>query len=108
MNPPSAWAVAKRDAPQIAEQCWTHGFPVGSEGPLCALSALLLEYLELFKEQGSGEEPAHASVAADIDRKLVEASGGYDLPAYEKLTKLKVWAEAGTAEGHALPLSGSL
>jgi ABC-type glycerol-3-phosphate transport system substrate-binding protein len=27
MNPPSAWAVAKRDAPQIAEQCWTLGFP---------------------------------------------------------------------------------
>src|SRR5215208_777050 len=26
MNPPSAWAVAKRDAPQVAEQCWTHGF----------------------------------------------------------------------------------
>src|SRR5882724_4596476 len=22
MNPPSAWAVAKRDAPQVAEQCW--------------------------------------------------------------------------------------
>src|SRR5438477_6705370 len=29
MNPPSAWAVAKRDAPQVAEQCWTHGFPKG-------------------------------------------------------------------------------
>ena len=32
MNPPSAWAVAKRDAPQIAEQCWTHGFPAGPKG----------------------------------------------------------------------------
>lgn len=32
MNPPSAWAVAKRDAPQIAEQLWTHGFPVGPKG----------------------------------------------------------------------------
>ena len=32
MNPPSAWAVAKRDAPQVAEQCWTHGFPVGPKG----------------------------------------------------------------------------
>src|SRR5256885_13783055 len=27
MNPPSAWAVAKRDAPPVAEQCWSHGFP---------------------------------------------------------------------------------
>src|SRR6476619_5321627 len=32
MNPPSAWAVAKRDAPQVAEQCWTHGFPSGPSG----------------------------------------------------------------------------
>jgi ABC-type glycerol-3-phosphate transport system substrate-binding protein len=32
MNPPSAWAVARRDAPQIAEQCWTHGFPAGPKG----------------------------------------------------------------------------
>jgi len=32
MNPPSAWAVAKRDAPKVAEQCWHHGFPAGPNG----------------------------------------------------------------------------
>ena len=32
MNPPSAWAVAKRDAPQVAEQLWTHGMPSGPAG----------------------------------------------------------------------------
>src|SRR6267378_3126888 len=31
-NPPSAWAVGKRDAPQVAEKCWTHGFPKGPAG----------------------------------------------------------------------------
>jgi hypothetical protein len=31
--------------------------------------------------------------------RLVEASGGYDLPAYEKLTTLKVWAEEGPPKG---------
>ena len=31
-NPPSAWAVAKRDVPAIAEQCWTHGMPKGPAG----------------------------------------------------------------------------
>ena len=30
---------------------------------------------------------------------MVEASGGYDLPAFEKLTTLKVWAEAGPPKG---------
>ena len=32
MNPPSAWAVAKRDAPQVAQNCWTHGMPAGPKG----------------------------------------------------------------------------
>src|SRR5205823_13956759 len=31
-NPPSAWAVAKRDAPQMAEKMWTHPMPQGPKG----------------------------------------------------------------------------
>jgi ABC-type glycerol-3-phosphate transport system substrate-binding protein len=32
MNPPSAWAVAKRDAPKVAEQLWTFPSPRGPKG----------------------------------------------------------------------------
>src|SRR5205085_20425 len=32
MNPPSAWAVAKRDNPQVAANCWTHPMPKGPKG----------------------------------------------------------------------------
>ena len=32
MNPPSAWAVAKRDNPQVAANCWTHPMPRGPKG----------------------------------------------------------------------------
>ena len=32
MNSPSAWAVAKRDAPKVAEQLWTFQPPKGPEG----------------------------------------------------------------------------
>ena len=28
-NPPSAWAVAKRDAPNVAADCWTFPAPAG-------------------------------------------------------------------------------
>ena len=31
-NPPSAWAVAKRDAPQVAADCWTFSAPKGPKG----------------------------------------------------------------------------
>ena len=32
MNPPSAWAVAVRDAPKVAEQCWHFPSPKGPKG----------------------------------------------------------------------------
>ena len=31
-NPPSAWAVAKRDAPTVAADCWTFPAPAGPKG----------------------------------------------------------------------------
>ena len=58
MNPPSAWAVAKRDAPKVAEQCWTHGFPVRPGRPLRSVPAVLLGHLELQQEPVGGQEPA--------------------------------------------------
>src|SRR5260370_21287644 len=36
-NPPSAWAVAKRDAPQVAEKLWTHAMPKGPRGRFVAM-----------------------------------------------------------------------
>ena len=51
INPSSAWAVAKRDAPQVAEQCWTHGFPIGPKGRICPVPSLLLEHLEFLQDK---------------------------------------------------------
>jgi ABC-type glycerol-3-phosphate transport system substrate-binding protein len=99
MNPPSAWAVAKRDAPDIAAQCWTHGFPSGPKGRFAP-------YLPFFwgtwnfsrNKQAAKGLLVHLSQPSSIER-LAVASGGYDLPAYEKLTTLKVWQEEGPPKG---------
>ena len=32
MNPPGAWAVAVRDAPEVAQQLWTFHSPSGPKG----------------------------------------------------------------------------
>src|SRR3974390_2740643 len=99
MNPPSAWAVAKRDAPQVAEQCWTHGFPAGPKGRF----APYLPYHWTTWAFSKNKEAAksllvHLSQPSSIER-LVVASGGYDLPAYESPTKLQGWADAGPPRG---------
>jgi ABC-type glycerol-3-phosphate transport system substrate-binding protein len=99
MNPPSAWAVAKRDAPEVAEQCWTHGMPSGPKGRF----APFLPYFWGLWNFGRNKSAAksllfHLSQASAVE-KMVEASAGYDLPAFESLTTLKTWAEEGPPKG---------
>jgi ABC-type glycerol-3-phosphate transport system substrate-binding protein len=99
MNPPSAWAVAKRDAPQVAEQCWTHGFPIGPKG---RFAPFLPYYWSIWKFAKNKEAAKRLLVhlsQPDAIEKMVTASGGYDLPAFEKLTTLKTWAEEGPPKG---------
>ncbi|MGJ4900168.1 ABC transporter substrate-binding protein [Bradyrhizobium sp. HKCCYLS2058] len=99
MNPPSAWAVAKRDAPQVAEQCWTHGFPAGPKGRFAPFLPYFWGIWAFSKNKEAAKSLiVHLSKPSSIE-KMVVASGGYDLPAYEKLTTLKVWAEAAPPKG---------
>jgi ABC-type glycerol-3-phosphate transport system substrate-binding protein len=99
MNPPSAWAVAKRDAPQVAEQCWTHGFPAGPKGRYAPFVPFFWSIWSFSKNKEAAKSLlVHLSKPSSIE-KMVTVSGGYDLPAYEKMTTLKVWAEQGPPTG---------
>jgi ABC-type glycerol-3-phosphate transport system substrate-binding protein len=99
MNPPSAWAVAKRDAPRVAEQLWTHGFAAGPKGRFAPyLPAFWTIWAFSKNKEAAKSLLVHLSQPSSIE-KLVVASGGYDLPAYEKLMTLQVWAEAEPPKG---------
>ena len=54
-NPPSAWAVAKRDAPQVAADCWTFSAPKGPKGRFVPFSQFVLGHLAVRAEQDRGE-----------------------------------------------------
>jgi ABC-type glycerol-3-phosphate transport system substrate-binding protein len=99
MNPPSAWAVAKRDAPQVAEQCWTHGFPVGPKGRFAPFLPYYWSIWKFAKNKEVAKSLLLHLSQPDAIEKMVTASGGYDLPAFEKLTTLKTWAEEGPPKG---------
>ena len=90
-NPPSAWAVAKRDAPQVAADCWTFPAPSGPKGRF-------LPTLSFF--WGVWGFSQNKSAAKDLitylmQREQVEprcvASEGYDIPPYAGLLDFKVW-----------------
>jgi ABC-type glycerol-3-phosphate transport system substrate-binding protein len=98
-NPPSAWAVAKRDAPDVAKQCWTHGMPSGPKGRFAPYLPYFWGIWNFSKNKSAAKSLLLALSQPDAIAKMVEVSGGYDLPAYDKLTTLKTWAEAEPPKG---------
>jgi ABC-type glycerol-3-phosphate transport system substrate-binding protein len=99
MNPPSAWAVAKRDAPQVAEQCWTHGMPSGPKGRFAPFLPFFWGIWSFGKnKQAAKSLLTHLSQPKSIE-KLVAASQGFDLPSFANLTTLPTWAEEGPPKG---------
>src|SRR5712672_2482346 len=99
MNPPSAWAVAARDAPDIAAQCWTHGFPAGPKGRFAPYLPYYWSIWNFSKNKEAAKSLlTHLSQPASIER-LVAASGGYDLPSFTNFSTLKTWAEEGPPTG---------
>jgi ABC-type glycerol-3-phosphate transport system substrate-binding protein len=99
MNPPSAWAVAKRDNPQVAEQLWTHGMPSGPAGRYAPFLPYFWGIWNFGKNKSAAKDLLlFLSQRASVE-KMVDASQGYDLPAFEKLTDLKIWAEIGPPKG---------
>jgi ABC-type glycerol-3-phosphate transport system substrate-binding protein len=99
MNPPSSWAVAKRDAPKIAEQLWTHGMPVGPKGRFAPFLPYFWGVWNFGKNKTAAKSLLlHLSQPSAIE-KMVVASQGFDLPSFANLTTLKVWAEEGPPKG---------
>ena len=99
MNPPSAWAVAKRDAPQVAEQCWTHGFPIGPKGRFAPFLPYFWSIWNFSKNIPAAKSLlVHLSSQNSAER-MVAASGGYDLPSFASFTTFKTWAEEGPPKG---------
>ena len=95
MNPPSAWAVAKRDAPQVAKQLWTFDLAGWPQGPLRPVPALFLGHLELLGQQARRQEPAALFCRRPQVEQLVAAGQGYDLPAFANLHDFETWPMRG-------------
>ncbi|HYM71474.1 MAG TPA: extracellular solute-binding protein [Stellaceae bacterium] len=108
LNPPSAWAVAKRDAPQIAEQLWTFPPPKGPKG---RIEAGIPWYWGIWNF--SPNKAAAKSLLMFLSERssveaLVNASRGYDVPLYEKFRDFKIWDEEAPPKGtlHNYPPRG--
>ncbi len=98
-NPPSAWAVAKRDAPDVAADCWTFPAPSGPKGRFVPALCFFWGTYSFSSNKQAGKD----LVEFLMQREKVEArdiaSQGYDLPPYANLNDFKIWEEVGPPKG---------
>jgi ABC-type glycerol-3-phosphate transport system substrate-binding protein len=98
-NPPSAWAVAKRDAPQVAADCWTFPAPSGPKGRFVPT----LDYFWGVYGFSQNKTAAKELVEYLMQREQVEprcvATEGYDIPPYAGLLDFKVWENVEPPKG---------
>jgi ABC-type glycerol-3-phosphate transport system substrate-binding protein len=99
LNPPSAWAVAKRDNPTVAADCWTFQFPKGPKGRFAAGLPFYWGTWKFSQNTSAAKSLlAHLSQRSSIE-KCVEASVGYDIPAYANCLDFKTWNEVEPPKG---------
>jgi hypothetical protein len=91
MNPPSAWAVAKRDNPKVAEQCWTHPVPKGPKGRFVGQLPQFYGVWQFSKNKTAAKELlTYISQKSSVGQ-LVAASVGYDLPSFKSMYDFDTW-----------------
>src|ERR1700676_4142929 len=98
-NPPSAWAVAKRDAPQVAEKCWTHGFPKGPKGRFNPILPRFYGIWSFSKNKPAAKSLLEFLTLRQNAERQVAASQGYDIPPYSKFNDFKTWDDEGPPKG---------
>jgi ABC-type glycerol-3-phosphate transport system substrate-binding protein len=99
MNPPSAHAVAKRDAPQVAEQLWTFHSPKGPQGRFDPANYYFWGIWNFSKNIPAAKALLTHISQREVQEKLVTASIGFDIPPFLKLMDFKVWEEEGPPKG---------
>ena len=99
MNPPSAWAVAKRDNPKVAEQLWTFPSPKGPKGRYNPGLPFFWGIWKFSKNKAAARSLLTHLSQRPAAEALVNASGGFDIPPFAGMRDFKIWNEVGPPKG---------
>jgi ABC-type glycerol-3-phosphate transport system substrate-binding protein len=98
-NPPSAWAVAKRDAPQVAEDCWTFPNPKGAKGRLVPHRPYFWGIWSFAHNKSAAKDLLHYLMERPQVEALDTATVGYDIPPFLSMSDFAVWSEVEPPKG---------
>jgi ABC-type glycerol-3-phosphate transport system substrate-binding protein len=98
-NPPSAWAVAKRDAPQIAADCWTFSAPKGPAGRFVPFSQSFWGIWKFAQNKSAGKELIEYLMQREQVEERCQKVSGYDIPPFTSMLDFPVWQEVEPPKG---------
>lgn len=99
MNPPSAWAVAKRDAPAVASDVWHFPMPSGPAGRFIPYNFAFYGIWSFSKNKSAAKELLrYLQERQQVEQRCI-ASAGYDLPASPSMSDFSIWSEVGPPIG---------
>ena len=98
-NPPSAWAVAVRDAPAVGSQLWHHDVPAGPKGRYRGSVPWFWGIWQFAQNKSAAKDLAlYLLDKAQFD-KLIHAARGYDVPLQSSYYDNPVWETEGPPVG---------
>ena len=98
-NPPSAWAVAKRDAPAVAADCWTFPAPKGPKGRFLPMGAFSWGIWNFSSNKSAAKELIEFLSQRENVEARCKVTQGYDIPPFASMTDFKIWDEVEPPKG---------
>ena len=98
-NPPSAWAVARRDAIKVASDCWTFPAPKGPKGRFIPAGVFSWGVWQFAQNQSAAKELIEFLCQRENVEARCTVSLGYDVPPFTSMTDFKVWDEVEPPKG---------
>jgi ABC-type glycerol-3-phosphate transport system substrate-binding protein len=98
-NPPSAWAVAKRDAPAIAADCWTFPAPKGPKGRFVPTLSFFWGIYSFSKNKSAAKDLIEYLMQRPQVQERCNVTDGFDIPPYAKMVDFTVWETVAPPKG---------
>lgn len=98
-NPPSAWAVAKRDAPEVAKDLWTFPCATGPKERSIPYAYSFHGIWKFGKNKGAAKDLLRFLLEREQIEARANASEGYNLPPQLSMNDFKIWGEVEPPKG---------
>jgi len=99
MNPPSAYAVAKRDNPKVAEHLYTFEMPKGPKGRFAPYLPFVWGVWGFSKNKSAAKSLLQTIWERGNVERIVSGSIGYDIPSFASQRNFKIWEEVSPPKG---------